>query len=160
MHTLTTEQGIKIQVTDEQYAQLVPSHKKWRAKQDEEYFFVALVEEIGCSCERGTLGDNYRYLIGNYFKTKEEAEQHLAYQKALGTLTHAIYERNAGWEADWVDKKQDKWRIWYDHCDSMFMVSWSTAAKEMNNFYCASKEIAESITKDFPEELKVVFNVK
>lgn len=52
---------------------------------------------------------------GLYFKTREEAEQHLRERKLLFKLQQWAKEKNEGWEPDWEDTGMDKWNIYFNH---------------------------------------------
>lgn len=54
--------------------------KRWRAKKNECYFAVNTWGEIDVACEDNVEVDNKRYKIGNYFRTKEEAEDSIIYK--------------------------------------------------------------------------------
>ena len=49
--------------------------KRWRAEKEKEYFFVTGTSEITTDEEYYNEADNARYELGNYFKTKEEAQK-------------------------------------------------------------------------------------
>ena len=49
--------------------------KRWRAEKEKEYFFVTGTSEIITDEEYYNETDNARYELGNYFKTKEEAQK-------------------------------------------------------------------------------------
>ena len=52
--------------------------KRWRAGNLKSYFFITGCGEIESNNEEGWSCDDARYTIGNYFKTKEQAEQALS----------------------------------------------------------------------------------
>lgn len=54
--------------------------KRWRAKKFEHYFVVNTWGKIDVACEDNVEVDNERYKIGNYFQTKEEAEDSNLYK--------------------------------------------------------------------------------
>ena len=54
--------------------------KRWRAKKNECYFAVNTWGKIDVACEDNVEVDNQRYKIGNYFRTKEEAEDSIIYK--------------------------------------------------------------------------------
>ena len=63
----------KVKAINEKYG----IKKRWRGKQDEQYFYID--KHIGYICsryEKGFEGDNFNYEIGNYFKTRELAEKY------------------------------------------------------------------------------------
>lgn len=47
---------------------------RWRAEYDEKYYFVSERGEACCSSDIREALDNGRFNLGNYFKTREEAE--------------------------------------------------------------------------------------
>lgn len=47
---------------------------RWRAKIDEEYFFIEETLTVTFSYERHDFIDNRRWQIGNYFQTREDAK--------------------------------------------------------------------------------------
>jgi hypothetical protein len=49
--------------------------KRWRAEKEKEYFFVTGTSEITTDEEYYNEADDARYELGNYFKTKEEAQK-------------------------------------------------------------------------------------
>ena len=49
--------------------------KRWRAEKEKEYFFVTGTSEITTDEEYFNEADNARYELGNYFKTKQEAQK-------------------------------------------------------------------------------------
>lgn len=58
--------------------------ERWRAEEGDIYFFIVNgMFTVGKVCESGTYIDNTRYRIGNYFKTKELAENKVKEIKEL-----------------------------------------------------------------------------
>ena len=53
--------------------------KRWRANKYDHYHFLGNVFEIQESVEMGFVEDIERYQDGNYFRTKEEAEEYRDY---------------------------------------------------------------------------------
>ena len=49
--------------------------KRWRAEKEKEYFFITGTSEITTDEEYYSEADDGRYELGNYFKTKEEAQK-------------------------------------------------------------------------------------
>lgn len=61
--------------------------KRWRAEFDGAYYFVGAVGVSSC-CETHCDIDNGRYELGNYFRTKEEAEKARKLMKDVLTQFH------------------------------------------------------------------------
>lgn len=138
-----------------------PSFKKWRAEEGGKYWVVAGGGEICCNTQCGDKYDNYYYLTGNYFQTKQEAEAYKARQEAIGRVTHAIMEANEGWEPDWENPAQWKSTIKYDHASKQYQVyrrSWLHVL--INIPWCKNDKITLSIISSHKEDLDLIFNVK
>lgn len=52
-----------------------PQPKRWRAKEDERYWYVCSYGSIDIATDTRMCTDDCRYAIGNYFQTKEQAEE-------------------------------------------------------------------------------------
>lgn len=76
-------------------------------KYDALYYFDAVDTEIYMTGFSLHEKDITRFLHGYYFKTKEEAEQHLKERKLLFKLHQYAKEKNEGWEPD-IDNGQQK----------------------------------------------------
>lgn len=50
---------------------------KYRANKGEEYWFIADSGDIDYTIEQNNYKDNFRYKVGNYFKTVYEADKFL-----------------------------------------------------------------------------------
>ena len=57
--------------------------KRWRADSDCGYYYINSINEIGLDNEYGYDVDDYRYEIGNYFRTREQAESVAKEVKAI-----------------------------------------------------------------------------
>lgn len=53
----------------------VPKPKRWRAKRDEYFYFINANGVVSSTNDIGADANNSLFNIGNYFKTKEEAEE-------------------------------------------------------------------------------------
>lgn len=49
--------------------------KRWRADYDEIFYFIEGYGEANCICDVRAESDTSKYELGNYFKTKEEAQK-------------------------------------------------------------------------------------
>lgn len=95
--------------------------------------------------------------IGNYFKTREEAEKYLEYLKAKA----AIKEDTKGFKPDWTDKKTRKYYGYWDFergFKNYFeggKPSWDSlqTTKESNIYFESWEDIEESFEKH-PKEWK------
>lgn len=97
---------------------------------------------------------------GLYFKTKEEAEQHLKERKLLFKLHQWAKFKNEGWEPDWEDEKQRKVFItYYKSSTGVFRLT-DESTWVSNRFsklpYFKSIEIAKECIDTFGDEIKEV----
>ena len=68
--------------------------KRWRANKYAHYHFLGNVFEIQESVEMGFVEDIERYQDGNYFRTKEEAEEYRDYIKKCSLEWHEMRDNN------------------------------------------------------------------
>lgn len=61
-------------------------NKRWRAKKDDEYYFIGTAGSINHDTENVVALDDLRYAIGNYFKTEEQAEFEVERLKVIAEL--------------------------------------------------------------------------
>ena len=77
--------GKRAELTKEQMEQLgieVEGNKRWRANQQEKFWFIADSNEVDNKLDYYTVYDDFRYYSHNYFRTKEKAE---TYARVLET---------------------------------------------------------------------------
>ncbi len=118
------------------------------------YKFVTINGVVITTSDNRSKEDDYRYLTGNYFHTKEEAVAAEERTKAIGRVTHAINELNDGWAADWSDAFQCKYHLYYDHNDKFF--EWGATYSSQEDCILPQmrgKEIASKIIKDHAADL-------
>ncbi len=101
--------------------------------------------------------DEYIASIGNYFKSKRDAEMVVRAMK----LEHAIrirrIELNDGWEPDWDDINEDKLFIFY--MKYKININRVRLYSQFPIFgYYKSEEIAQQIIDEFKDELLWYFN--
>lgn len=133
--------------------EIVEEKKKyWTPKEKEKYFYIE--DCMGVSDDRNVQApiDYCRFNIGNYFKTKEEAEHMIEKLKVIHELQKFAYENNEG-EIDWNDAKQYKQFLIYDIEDKKVCVDYKTYVKsEPFNIYFTSFDIARKAIKTIGED--------
>ena len=141
------------------------SNKRWRAVAGCEYFYLDSFGVIFSKIESNWKVDVNRYCIGNYFKTRENAEEYM--ERLLA-------------EQELLDMCDDVSDIsWYNMCDDVSDISWNNKFSIIYNYtlgqfryviwnrfkyskyYFSTKERAEeAIEKLGKEKLKLIFGVK
>lgn len=135
--------------------------KRWRAGDEENYYSITgdgvTIEVV----EEEDAYDSNRYQLGNYFKTKEEAEfarkKQLIYQK----LKDYALEHNTE-EIDWINYNQTKWIIGYNNDYKKIRYYWITSLIHINQIYFTSEKIARDAVEEIGEDniKKYLFGVK
>ena len=125
------------------------SNTRWRAEAEiGKYYYIDDFGEIGYTLEEGDDCDNFRYNTGNYFKTKEEAEE---YKKKL--IMQQQYRDWCRFNIDWNNYEQTKW-----HCaisKGNVYCDWRKLIKIQGVVYAESKErIDEFIDKVGEDDFK------
>ena len=108
------------------YIEPIEEHKRWRAEEGGVYYMVVDGGGVVGVHDRHTKCDDYRYSIGNYFKTGAEASAKREYDIALRT----IQDDAKGFVPDSTNAGQYKWHGVYDYEFEVF----DTDA-DYNNYY-------------------------
>lgn len=98
--------------------------------------------------------DKNIFEIGEYFNTKEEAEQCLRERELLFKLRQFAKEKNDGWEPNWSDNTQYKFSVDYSRISDKL---WDTDSTLFNSFskipYFKTREIAQECIAMFGDEI-------
>ena len=79
----------KVKAINEKYG----IKKRWRAEEDNEYYYIDSEFSIRSDNENYVVVDNNKYMNGNYFKTKKDAEEYVEYIKKCSLEWHERKER-------------------------------------------------------------------
>ena len=80
----------KVKAINEKYG----IKKRWRAEDDEVYFYINEHFEADWFRDNRMPGTNQNYENGNYFQTKEEAEEYAEYMKQKSLEWHEKRDNN------------------------------------------------------------------
>lgn len=61
-------------------------NKRWRAEKGNDYYFISTFDGAYLDREAATNSDDFHYAIGNYFRTKEQAEFEIERLKVIAEL--------------------------------------------------------------------------
>ena len=93
---------------------------------------------------------------GLYFKTKEEAEQHLKERKLLFKLHQWAKFKNDGWKPDW-NFIEGNYYLCYSTEDKKLLIEYGRLFKQFSKLPCfKSREIAKECIELFGDEIKEV----
>lgn len=109
---IITDTGIGIDAIKNWLKELPEEKKRWRADRNETYYYIESFGDVNGDEEEGARIDTDRYNIGNYFKTREEAQAVADYLKALAT----VRDDAKGFKPDWSKSdEQSRWIVAFAH---------------------------------------------
>lgn len=99
-------------------------------KEGEKYYFVDPFGDIGESTSgyEPVLFDD-RVLVGNCFRTEQDARDHLEYLKAIRRIKKYIYENGMSFSPNWEDSTEDKFYLKYEFS----ILEWNIDGSGYNN---------------------------
>lgn len=98
-------------------------YKRWRAIEDKYYYTFNKIGHINKFTENYDPTDNFLYSIGNYFETKEEAQEYKENLITKQKLKDLALRLNKGGEIDWNDECQSKYYIYLAPKDVLYINS-------------------------------------
>jgi len=173
MKTLTFEDGTTIEISnhdyehlkqqmlgDEQSGEQNKSAMPWRGAYGEEYWSVSAGRTVLPYTESDDRIDYYRYAIGNYYRTREEAQHGAEWWQAYGRVRLAILEANDGWTPDWGENGGVKWYISY-YCPNgtLNIEASSLFQREAWLPEIKDKITAMHIIDNYEQDLRTIFGV-
>lgn len=126
-----------------------PKSKVWKPEYGEEYYFIRNNGQICYTPWINVDADKESFVLGNCFKTEEEAKFALEKLKVITELKRFAIEHNEG-EIDWNDNKQYKYILCFDHDENCVNIDMFTWVQYQHAF--TSREIAEQAIKEIGEE--------
>ena len=122
------------------------------------YYYINGYAEIASDEENNLALDEDRYNIGNYFKTKEQAEKALRKIPIYVKLRDLADRLSEGDPIDWSNSDQDKFYIYYDHHYNSLSQDSFSYTHCISGIYCTCADFLRvAITKIGEEELKELF---
>lgn len=102
--------------------------------------------------------DEYIASIGNYFKSKRDAEMVVRAMKIEQAIRIRRIKLNDGWEPDWDDEEEDKYYVYFT--GGGYLTDYkSYLDKFLPVFgYYKSEEIAQQVIDEFKDDLLWYFN--
>ena len=129
MKTITLD-GIEYQLTP--IATESPKPVQWepkRVERNESYFAMSLSGFVAECSDTHDGYDGPRASFGNYFHTKEEAEESAKQVRQVLRLRAYVREFAPDWKADWSDRSYYKWFVYYNHGSMKWESSYHTVTE-------------------------------
>ena len=140
-----------------QWFEEVPEpRKRWRAQEGRKYYYLNHFGGVDGRYEGLAPEDDFKYSIGNYFKTIEQAGAYRDYLAALQT----IKDDAKGFEPDWDDHYQEKWYGYYYRDNDKLRAISNKSYQNQGSIYFALKEDIEASFKKHRKEWLTVLGVE
>lgn len=136
------------------FEELPEEYERWRAGVGEEYFYISEFCEIWHDEEGHSYGDSARFHIGNYFKTREEAQKALDWLKAFIILR----DDTKGFKPDWKNET-GKYLVAHDSRIKKLWV-YSDSRHQNGTIYFKSREDAEASIEKHERKWWTYFGVE
>ena len=145
----------KFNILDSEWFEGIPEQERWRAECGGGYYrlgeSLSVMEEVE---DDGAVDENL-HAIGNYFKTREEAQKAANWLKAVAILRNDT----KGFKPDWRSEIQYKWYVYYNHSKKGLETSgiWTQQGEAL---YFASADDADASIKNHEREWLTFFGVE
>lgn len=124
--------------------------ERWKPEYNETYYFIASDRDICHVHWRNDEVDNWRYLIGNIFKTEQEAEEHKKKIEIQARFKNFVEEHTK--ELDWNNEEEEKYSLAYSYIDKLIYIEFNLEAKRQGRIYASSKQILKDAIAEIGEE--------
>lgn len=128
------------------------STERWRAEYEEEYYFIDSEGDILPSFDEDLGKDDYRYQLGNYFETSEQAEKVLDKILIYSKLKDLALKLNEGKTIDWKDDTQEKFYIYFDNAANRLDYSFHSNYQDFGTICCLDNEFLDKALEEIGEE--------
>ena len=125
--------------------------KPWRAEKNVGYCYVRDIGEICSTPETGRESDCDRYKIGNYYRTRELAEQDA---KELSLRGRVRQLRDALCEGYTFTPHSDNWEIYYDVIDKKYKTNECILCHSLGVIFFDTKKHAQQACDILNTEMK------
>ena len=133
------------------------SYERSRLFNGQLYYFSDSSGSINFDMENYTKTDDRRYEFGNYFETKEEAENLVEKFKVYTQLKDLALRLNNGEKINWSDSTQHKWGIVLDNFKNILRC-YAYIGQEVGQIYCLDENFLKEAKQEIGEEnLKKLF---
>ena len=127
------------------------SEVRWGAKKGDSYYYILGTGEADEDKDVDCVWENNRYNLGNYFRTKEEAEKTIEKIQIYTQLKDLALRLNKGKEINWDDKGQGKYFIYYDNIYKKICTTCNYWTEVLGQTYCLDENFLEEAKKEIGE---------
>lgn len=123
-----------------------------RVDKDETYCYITNMGNANNGIEQDDNIDNATYDNANYYSSKEIAKNNARADRLMRQLRRFSVENRKS-KPDWINRENHKYRIAYDHLESIIKVGYAFVSENFGTIYFDSMELAEQAIKEFKDEL-------
>ena len=128
------------------------------SKKGQIYWYIDSISKICSKIESVSLPDEYRYEIGNYYLTKEDAIRAEKQIRLFRLLDR--FSRQHGWMDElWKDDKTDKWYIYFSYFSGDVFTTSKTRYRDINQVYFVSKSVAQQAIEKYHDLIMEVMAI-
>lgn len=137
------------------FEELPEEYERWRADIGERYWVLGFYGTSYICTERADDIDSARFSIGNYFRTREEAQKALDWLRAFTILR----DDAKGFKPDWEDEAEYKYFVAYDYRVEELRVD-SALRHQAGIIYFKSRKDAEASIRKHKRKWLTYFGVE
>ena len=137
------------------------SYMPWVPERGDTYWVVSAYGSIVDSNWSRQMWSSAALAVGNVFKTKQKAKDHVTFLKADTKIVNRIKELNEGWVADFTNRVTPKYSFYWSAQYCIFETTFTCDAQHKDKkYYLKDRKLVETLIRELHTELMVVFGVK
>lgn len=125
---------------------------RWRARNSEAYYYFYSYGKIDKALDYRSEETTNRYNMGNYFRTREEAEKTIEKIKIYTQLKDLALRLNAGEEINWKNYKQAKYSIFYNSEMANLLDGEAYLCQRIGQIYCLDENFLDIAKQEIGKE--------
>lgn len=128
------------------------SEVRWKAGKGDSYYYILSTGKTDEDKDIDCAWENDRYNIGNYFRTREEAEKTIEKIKIYTQLKDLALRLNAGEEINWKNYKQAKYSIFYNSEMANLLDGEAYLCQRIGQIYCLDENFLDIAKQEIGKE--------
>lgn len=145
---------IEVEISEEDYKRITEEKKTGyeRVSVDDNFYYISAMGNIQSGDDNYTPVGNDYYDIGNYYSSKDVAENNARADKLMRQLRRFAVEHREN-KIDWNDGHYKKYSIYYNHPDNSLDINYVVWNKTVGSILFDSEEAVQAAIDEFHDEL-------